>query len=167
MRRHPQSVGSFLSGSIFSISSATCLAKAINEACPTMPIQRLRPLCSSQCFFGPPRSVERIEHSLTNVVTTLQSDKSSGSRVAAWPCNDCSASSRLASMTSDTASRRFFRASSSVAPCVFAPGNSSTNVAYPPASTFTNTAVSSIQPSRIVLIDPDKWDRQHSSSLPH
>src|SRR5437588_10547454 len=54
-------------------------------------------------------------------------DNSKGSRVTGWPPRDFSASSRLASNTSATASRRFSRASSKVSPWVLAPGNSSTN----------------------------------------
>jgi hypothetical protein len=53
---------------------------------------------------------------------------------------DCWANSRLASRTIATASWRFARASSSVAPCVLAPGSSSTKPMYP-SGTWRKTAV--------------------------
>src|SRR5882757_8208596 len=52
----------------------------------------------------------------------------------------------FASKTISTASFKFARASSSVAPCVFAPGSSSTNAAYP-SGNFRKTAVSLISMS--------------------
>src|SRR5436190_13050302 len=62
--------------------------------------------------------------------TTLHAVVSaSGSRTTSAPRNDSSANSRFACKTIATASFKFARASSSVAPCVFAPGNSSTNAA--------------------------------------
>src|ERR1035438_540969 len=55
--------------------------------------------------------------------------RSSGSRMTSWPRKSSSASSRLAWSTMVTASAKLARASSSVAPWVLAPGNSSTKAA--------------------------------------
>jgi hypothetical protein len=54
---------------------------------------------------------------------------------------------RFASKTMATASSRFVRASSIVAPCVLAPSSSSTNATYPPG-TLIYTAVNLIWPVR-------------------
>ena len=67
--------------------------------------------------------------------------RSNGSRVTVCPASACSASSRFAANTSSTASRRLALASSRVAPCVLAPGNSSIDAMYP-SGTGMNTAVS-------------------------
>jgi hypothetical protein len=53
------------------------------------------------------------------------------SRMTSAPSSDCSDISRFASKTILTASSKFVRASSRVAPYVLAPGSSSTNATYP------------------------------------
>jgi hypothetical protein len=87
---------------------------------------------------------------VTQQVPTLHGTSSSnGSLITLFFPTDSSASVRLASRTSATASFRFARVSRSVRPCVFAPGSSSTNPTYPPL-TFLNTAVSFIFYLRII-----------------
>lgn len=65
---------------------------------------------------------------MSNEISALHAAQmTSGSRITSCPTRDCSESIRFASSTNRMASRRFSRVFSSVSPCVFAPGNSSTN----------------------------------------
>lgn len=65
---------------------------------------------------------------MSNEISALHAAQiTSGSRITSCPTRDRSESIRFASSTNRMASRRFSRVSSSVSPCVFAPGNSSTN----------------------------------------
>jgi hypothetical protein len=68
---------------------------------------------------------------MANQVDSLHAVNLRGSRMTSSPARSSSARARFASRVSSTASRRFSRASSSVAPWVLAPGNSSTNATYP------------------------------------
>src|SRR2546425_7304546 len=101
-----------------------------------------------------------------DIATLHWETMTNGSRITLRPLSASSASTRFASRTISTASCRFDRASSIVAPCVFAPGNSSTNAMYP-SGTFSNTAVNFIVmtiPCRHFTSEPWITGRRHNGS---
>src|SRR4029077_17281353 len=96
---------------------------------------------------------------VTDQIDPFHEIEASGSRITILFRRDSSANARLDSNTSWTASLTFVRASSILSPCVFAPGNSSTNATYP-SGTCWNTAVSC---SFIAVVSLHvKYNRVHS-----
>ncbi len=86
------------------------------------------------------KELAAVRFEVLDQIAPFQAETLIGSRMTSASWISSSASSRLAASTMLIASARFARASSNVAPCVFAPGSSSAKAMYPP-STARNTAV--------------------------
>src|SRR5262249_18602985 len=91
-------------------------------------------------------------------------ERETASGITGWPAISSSDSMRFASSTSSIASARFDLASSSVSPCAFAPGNSSTKAIKPPSGTRWKTLVS-LRFMRLPYVSCDNvvHSRQHNA----
>jgi len=112
--------------------SRTVSLKAIARRTFCAPLSRMN---ISFCSFSAFVVVSVIMASPPKRLQEMRCARSKGSRITSRPRRDSSESNRLAARSKCTASRRLSRVSFTVAPWVFAPGNSSTNP-MKPSGTF-------------------------------